>query len=214
MVMKLTRAAVYALTALAHLARKGEGRPVASHDVAAAEDIPERFLLKLLKPLVDAGVLRSLKGPNGGFRLARPPQTITLLEVVEAVEEPVRGLAPEVGDRALDRRLQAVCERVVGVVWEGLGGVTVRDLPGGARRGEGLLVGPREVRMQKLVTVCLSGYNLNHGAVEEHLGEYLGDGWRIISVAAAGGSSGSSTATAWVAVVLEKGHASPPAAGG
>src|SRR5262249_15832946 len=49
MVMKLTRAAVYALTALAHLARNGEGRPVASHDVAAAEDIPERFLLKLLK---------------------------------------------------------------------------------------------------------------------------------------------------------------------
>jgi hypothetical protein len=57
-----------------------------------------------------------------------------VLEVVEAVGGPVRGEAPEVGRGALDRRLQAVCERVAGVVREGLGGVTLKDLAGGARR--------------------------------------------------------------------------------
>src|SRR5262245_32615350 len=91
MLMKLTRATGHALVGLAHLARHGGGRPVASHAIAAAHGIPEEFLLKCLRPLVSAGVLRSVKGPHGGFRLARPPGDITLLEVVEATEGPVRG---------------------------------------------------------------------------------------------------------------------------
>src|SRR5262245_6772125 len=132
--MKLTRATAYARRALVFLARNG-GRPVASYDVAAAEGIPERFLLKCLRPLVVAGLVRSVKGPHGGYRLARPAREITLLEVVEAGQGPVRGLAPDVGVEALDHRLQAVCERVAGVVREGLGRVTVKNLAGGARRG-------------------------------------------------------------------------------
>jgi len=131
--VKLTHATAYAVQALVFLARSGDSRPVASHDVAAAHGIPERFLLKCLKPLVSAGVLRGVKGPNGGYRLARPAGQVTLLEVVEAVDGPVRGLAPEVGDGgALGRKLQAVCERVAGVVREGLGRVTVKDLAGRA----------------------------------------------------------------------------------
>lgn len=58
--------------------------------------------------------------------------------------------------------------------------------------------------MQKLVTICLNGYNLEHGVVEEHLSEYLADGWRITSVCAAGGSAGAHSATVWVTVVLER----------
>src|SRR5262249_26298454 len=131
--MKLTRATGYALQALVFLARGGGGRPVASHDIAAAHGIPEQFLAKVLKPLVSAGVLRSVKGPNGGYRLARPAREITLLEVVESVEGPVRGLAPVVGGGALDRRLQAVCERVAGVVRDGLGRVTVKGQLGRGR---------------------------------------------------------------------------------
>src|SRR5262245_23604438 len=130
--MKLTRATAYARRALVFLARNG-GRPVASYDVAAAEGIPERFLLKCLRPLVVAGLVRSVKGPHGGYRLARPAREITLLEVVEAGQGPVRGLAPDFGGE-LDRRLQAVCERVAGVVRQGLGRVTIKNLLGRARR--------------------------------------------------------------------------------
>jgi Rrf2 family protein len=134
--VKLSSATGYALQALVFLARSGGSRPVASHAAAAAHGIPERFLLKCLKPLVSAGVLRSVKGPNGGYRLARPAGEVTLLEVVEAVDGPVRGLAPEVGaGGALGRKLQAVCDKVAGVVREGLGGVTVKDLAGGRRAG-------------------------------------------------------------------------------
>src|SRR5262245_14273581 len=57
--------------------------------------------------------------------------------------------------------------------------------------------------MQKLVTICLSGSDFKHGTVEEHLSHYLGDGWRITSVCAAGSPSGD-TGAVWIAVVLEK----------
>jgi Rrf2 family protein len=113
--MKLTRACGYALHALVSLARQESPNPVASHLVADAQNIPDRFLLKVLKPLVTAGVLQSVKGPHGGYKLTRAPSKITLLEVVEAVEGPVRGRVDYVegaGTKALDDRLQAVCGKV------------------------------------------------------------------------------------------------------
>jgi Rrf2 family protein len=134
--MKFTSACVYALRALVHLARHGGGGLVASHTIAAAEGLSESFLLKSLKPLVSAGVLRSVKGPSGGYRLARPARKITLLEVVEAVDGPIRGdvapVAPGEGAR-LDARLQEVCEGVAEVVRRRLGKMSVADL---APRGE------------------------------------------------------------------------------
>src|ERR1700722_16592875 len=64
--MKLTRASSYALHAVAFMAVQKHDRPIASHNIAQARGIPERFLLKVLKPLVSARVLLSVKGPNGG----------------------------------------------------------------------------------------------------------------------------------------------------
>ena len=55
---------------------------------------PKRFLLRPLKALVTAGLLRSAPGPGGGYRLGRPAARITLLEVVEAVDGPIRGEPP------------------------------------------------------------------------------------------------------------------------
>jgi Rrf2 family protein len=124
--MKLTRASSYAVQALAYLAREGAGRPVPSHVAARAQGSPARFLLKVLKPLVDSGVLRSLRGPDGGYRLARPAKDITLLEIVEAVDGPVRGDAPPVG--RLDRRLQAACDEAAALVRQRLARVTLAEL--------------------------------------------------------------------------------------
>ncbi|HKI35695.1 MAG TPA: Rrf2 family transcriptional regulator [Gemmataceae bacterium] len=132
--MKLTRASSYALTTLAYLAREKPADPVPSHEIAKAEGIPERFLLKVLKPLVDSGVLRSLKGPNGGYRLGRAPKDITLLEVVEAVDGSVRSLAEPVGKAGvtpLDKRLQAVCDDVAAMVRERMARVTLAELAKG-----------------------------------------------------------------------------------
>jgi Rrf2 family protein len=113
--MKTTAAARYALRALAHPVALDGNPTVTSHDIAQARGIPERFLLKVLKQLATAGVLLSHRGPNGGYRLARPATQITLLEIVEAVDGPIRGLVPAIegGPAAaarLSRRLAEVCD--------------------------------------------------------------------------------------------------------
>jgi Rrf2 family protein len=132
--MKLTRASSYALHALVHLAHQPADKPVASHIVAEARGTPERFLLKVLKPLVSARILRSIKGPNGGYRLARPVKEISLLEVVEAVDGPIRGDAPPVGDDGgtpLDKKLGVVCQEAASLIRERFAKVTIADLAKG-----------------------------------------------------------------------------------
>jgi Rrf2 family protein len=132
----MTRATNYALHALVNMAKAGREQPLASHVVAKAEGVPDRFLFKVLKPLVSARILHSVKGPNGGYRLARPPDKIALLEVVEAVDGPIRGQAPGVGAHgasAFDKRLEAECEKVAKLVRGVLGKVSVKDLAGKAK---------------------------------------------------------------------------------
>ena len=131
--MKLTRGSSYALATLAYLAREKPEAAVSSRAVAAAEGVPERFLLKVLKPLVDAGILRSVRAPNGGYRLARAPKGVTLLEVIEAVDGPLRAEAPPVSKdgAALDRRLQAACDEALALVRGRLARVTLAELARG-----------------------------------------------------------------------------------
>jgi Rrf2 family protein len=128
--MKLSRASSYALHALAFMAGQKAERPVASHHIAEARKIPERFLLKVLKPLVSARVLFSIKGPNGGYRLAKAPDKITLLEVIEAVDGPIRGIAPLIDeDRSpLNTKLEAVCQQDAELTRKSLEKVKLSDL--------------------------------------------------------------------------------------
>jgi Rrf2 family protein len=129
--MKLTRASSYALHAVAYMAVQKSNEPVASHEIARKRGIPERFLLKVLKPLVSARVLLSVKGPNGGYRLARAPSDITMLEILEAVDGPIRGLAPlsdEDGDGPLNHKLTQICKQSAESLKKQLEKVRVSDL--------------------------------------------------------------------------------------
>ena len=130
--MKLSHAVRYALQALVYMANETDGQLVASHVVAEAEGIPELFLLKVLKMLVSARILQSLKGPSGGYRLARPANKITLLEVVEAVDGPMRGRVDFSGHGGggLEGKLLAVCERAADHVRSQYKRVRVSDLAG------------------------------------------------------------------------------------
>jgi Rrf2 family protein len=130
--VRLTRLCVHALRGLAHLARHEGGRPVTAEAIAGAEGLSRLYLVKALEPLASAGVLRSVKGPNGGYGLARPARDITLLEVVEVVEGPVRGRLPRFAADAsrLDARLQQVCDDAAGAVRRRLRKVSLADLAG------------------------------------------------------------------------------------
>jgi Rrf2 family protein len=106
---------------------------VASHVIAKARKIPDRFLLKVLKPLVSARVLLSIKGPNGGYRLVKPANDISLLEVVEAVDGPIRGLAPLSGERMKDQlnsKLDSICKESADQIRKHLGSVRISQLAG------------------------------------------------------------------------------------
>ena len=79
---------MYAIGATLELAQRGPNRPVSGAILAAERGIPKRFLLQILRQLVNAGVLRSIRGAGGGYTLDRPPEQISLLDIFEAIEKP------------------------------------------------------------------------------------------------------------------------------
>jgi Rrf2 family protein len=76
----------YSLRAVLELARHYGGGPVQTSDIAARQDIPEPYLEQLLTMLRKANLIRSVRGPQGGHYLARPPGSITIAEIVTALE--------------------------------------------------------------------------------------------------------------------------------
>ena len=88
--MIYSRSSEYAIRAFVHLAQVPDGRYAMVKNIAEAEDIPAHFLAKILQQLARKGLLRSSKGPTGGFALRVDAEDIRLLDIVEALD----GLAP------------------------------------------------------------------------------------------------------------------------
>ncbi len=89
-VLQISRKIDYALRAMIYLASVPAARVSPFREIARAMDVPEDFLAKILKVLADAGLVRSQRGARGGYRLAREPAGISFLDVIEAVEGPVK----------------------------------------------------------------------------------------------------------------------------
>lgn len=87
--LQVPRKVEYALRAVLHLARQPSDRRSTFRGIADEESVPREFMAKVLRDLVDAGLVHSVRGAGGGFQLARPPEAITFLEVIEAVDGPV-----------------------------------------------------------------------------------------------------------------------------
>ncbi len=88
--MQLSQASDYAFRAALALAGLAPGEFADARTIAGREQVPLRFLLKILRALVKAGLVESRRGVGGGYALARPPGEVTLLQIVEAVEGPLR----------------------------------------------------------------------------------------------------------------------------
>ena len=87
--LQISRKVDYALRAMIYLAKLPPGSREPQQEVAATNDIPREFLAKILKTLADRGLVTALRGPHGGVALARTPEEISFLDVIEAVEGPV-----------------------------------------------------------------------------------------------------------------------------
>jgi Rrf2 family protein len=95
--VRLSARVDYAIRAAAELAAAGGG-PVTADRLAAAQLIPAKFLEEILTQLKRSGLVRSQRGPAGGYWLARPADEITMADVIRAVDGPlanVRGQRPE-----------------------------------------------------------------------------------------------------------------------
>ena len=102
--MQLTRAADYAVRVMVHLAGLPPETRASRAELAAAAECPEQFLSKVLQNLTRAGLVLSHRGNTGGFELPNMHRTASLLEVVEAIEGPIRLNVCLASDRACARQ--------------------------------------------------------------------------------------------------------------
>ncbi len=82
-----SRTCQYAFRAVLYISLNQNDRPlIGLKEIARSQDIPSHFLSKILQILVRAKILTSMKGPNGGFALNRPPDKLTLMEIVKVID--------------------------------------------------------------------------------------------------------------------------------
>lgn len=86
--MNISRSVSYAVGILLKVAQDGHGTPLTAAQISKGGKFPPRFLYRVLRRLVDAGLLRGVSGPGGGYALARPAAQIHLLEITIAIEGP------------------------------------------------------------------------------------------------------------------------------
>jgi Rrf2 family iron-sulfur cluster assembly transcriptional regulator len=127
----MSRTAEHAVRALLYLAANG---PEAAKAAAIAEALgaPPNYMSKTLHALAGAGIVASRRGPTGGFRLAVPPDELSLARVIEVVDDPApKDMCLIDNSRCSDRTPCAVhgrWKRVSQAVWDPLRSTTLADL--------------------------------------------------------------------------------------
>lgn len=134
--MRITAKADYAVRAAAELAAAyGDDRPVKGETIATNQGIPQKFLENILSDLRQSGLVKSQRGVDGGYRLAKAPGDVSVADVIRAVEGPlasVRGEAPEdVEYGGAAQPLQDVWIAVRASLRAVVENVTLADLSGG-----------------------------------------------------------------------------------
>lgn len=85
--MKITTRGRYAVRAIVCLAYQSRGNPVSIREISKTERISQKYLHQLFQKLRTANIVKSIRGPGGGFVLARHPSTISIWEVISSVEQ-------------------------------------------------------------------------------------------------------------------------------
>lgn len=82
-----TETGKYAIRAIVYLAHAdGQSEPISAAEIAGAEHIPPYYLAKILQDLVRTGILESVRGRGGGFRLTGSPETVSVFDILQAIE--------------------------------------------------------------------------------------------------------------------------------
>jgi len=137
-VLKFSRRIDYSLVALAHLAREGGLKPISAKEIARRYKLPRPLLANVLKHLSHVGIVHSVRGVRGGYLLRRDPASISLGELVEAIEGPVRltlCASPDGPSCLIESNcpVRTPIRRFHETIGEILAHVTLADLSGGRR---------------------------------------------------------------------------------
>ena len=127
--LKLSRKSLYALEAVVDIAYNARSEPVQSKEITLRQGIPQRYLEQVMQQLVHAGILKGVRGPKGGYRLARERRRISVGDIVrivgamEIAEEP-RSTPSALGEKVIEPMWDAIQSEMM----LRLDAVTVEDL--------------------------------------------------------------------------------------
>jgi FeS assembly SUF system regulator len=131
---KLSKTTDYGIVLMARLASDPEGAPQNARELAAGSDLPVPMVSKVLKALAKEGLLVSQRGSKGGYRLARPPEELTVSEMIRVLEGPVAltdcALAPSICEHETICAVREPWQLISRVVEQALADVNLADLVG------------------------------------------------------------------------------------
>ncbi len=149
--MRLSTKGRYAVMAVVDLANMSSDGPVVLADIARRQEISLSYLEQLFAKLRKGGAVRSVRGPGGGYMLARPPEEMRIADIVIAVDEPIRTTrcTPNAPQGCMKNKSRCITHHL----WEGLGNhiydflnsVTVADVIKGEFPGPAVFGTPQEV---------------------------------------------------------------------
>ncbi|OQA79365.1 MAG: HTH-type transcriptional regulator CymR [Lentisphaerae bacterium ADurb.Bin242] len=130
--MKISTKGRYGLRILLDLARHENGNPRLIRDIAESQQISEKYISRLIIDLRRAGMVRSIRGAKGGFRIAKSPRELTLLDIVEVMEGPLSIVdcvrAPERCPRNLHCVTREIWDNLNADIRESMRKVTLQDI--------------------------------------------------------------------------------------
>jgi Rrf2 family protein len=118
----------YGVQAVVDVARNGLSHPVSIRAIADRQRLPEAYLEQLVGPLRKAGILRSVRGNQGGYVMARAAERVTALDIVTALEGPLHIASCACGGRDPDCLEHSLWRRLETAMAGALAEVTVADL--------------------------------------------------------------------------------------
>ncbi len=138
--LRLSRKMLFALEAVVDIAYNARPEPVQSKEITRRQGIPQRYLEQVMQQLVHAGVLKGVRGPKGGYRLARERRRITVGEIIRVVgaiesqEEDEDGEGQPMTSDLGRKVVQPLWTELHETIMQKLDSITVEDL---CRRAEG-----------------------------------------------------------------------------
>ncbi len=129
--MRMNRSTGYALLAVGYIAQHKDKPIILSQTISKEYKIPVEYLLKIMQQLVRANILRSKRGPRGGFSLARVTTKITMLDIIEAVEGPIDrplGLTEQAPREKFANKTEKAYGQVINQARNGFKKIKISDL--------------------------------------------------------------------------------------